>query len=186
MVDTTYIYALCHPGTNEVRYVGKTTCLKKRLQSHIDYARSKNKQRPVSDWINSLIKKGLKPVIVELEICASDIWAEREMFWIKKYKSNSARLLNLTDGGESNNGYIYTPELLEVRRKARIGWKFPENVKSAIAASLSKKVVCIDDNIFYPSMKDAIKASGVPKSTFHRKLHNGEKINNKLYEFSNH
>lgn len=175
-----FIYGLFHPDTKELRYIGKTINLKSRLQSHIDYARSKRKRRPVSDWINSLSKR---PIIDVLEETNESQWIEREMHWIKTQKQNG-RLLNLTDGGESNTGYVYSEELIKVRRDARVGWKLPENVKKAIAVSLSKRVICIDDNIIYPSMKDAIKASGVPKSTFHRKLHKGEKINNKLYVFS--
>lgn len=182
MNNPIYIYGLYHPQTNELRYVGKTNNLKLRLQSHIDYARSKRKQRAVSDWINSIIKHGLKPIINTIEETTVGDWIEREAFWIKEYKSIGARLLNLTDGGESNTGYVYSPELKDIRRKARIGRVVPNNERRAIAATLSKKIVCEDGTLF-DSMKEAIASSGIPKSTFHRKLHNGEKINDKRYDF---
>jgi len=182
MSNVIYIYGLFHPETNELRYIGKTNNLKMRLQSHIDYARSKRKQRPVSDWINSLIKNGIKPIIRQIELCNNKNWIEREMFWIKEYKHIGARILNLTDGGESNTGYIYSTELIEIRRKAKTGRVVPERERKAIAATLSKKVIC-NDGSFFNSIKEAIAASGIPKSTFHRKLHKGENINGKTYQF---
>lgn len=94
-------------------------------------------------------------------------------------------LCNLTNGGETTTGYIYTEELKEVRRSARKGWVFSEDVKKAIAGSLNKKVVCVDTGVIYLSLKAATKQSGIPKSTFHRKLHNGGLINGKLYKYVN-
>ena len=141
-----YIYTLSHPLTFEIRYVGKTNDLKRRLQSHIDYARSKNKRRKVADWILSVIKQGLKPKITLIESVEIDDWANRERFWINHFRSLGFNLCNLTDGGESNNGYEYSDELKEVRRKARLGWIFPEEVKLKIKESLSKKIVRNDLN----------------------------------------
>jgi hypothetical protein len=92
-------------------------------------------------------------------------------------------LCNLTDGGESNTGYVYSSDLKEVRRKARLGYKIPLEVKQKISKTLSKQVECITDNIIFAPMKDAIKYSEIPKSTFHRKLHKKELINGKEYKF---
>jgi len=178
-----YIYTLSHPLTFEIRYVGKTNDLKRRLQSHIDYARSKNKRRKVADWILSVIKQGLKPKITLIESVEIDDWANRERFWINHFRSLGFNLCNLTDGGESNNGYEYSDELKEVRRKARLGWIFPEEVKLKIKESLSKKIVR-NDLKQYKSMSEAIKDSGVPRSTFHRKFHKGDIINGFKYEWA--
>lgn len=185
MNNTIFIYGLYHPDSNELRYIGKTYDIKRRLQSHIDYARSKRKQRPVSDWVNSLMSKGLKPVIQVIEIVTVQTWVEKEMYWIKKYRKLGIRLLNLTDGGESNTGYVYSEELKNVRRKARIGYNTPLSVRKAIAKTLSKEIICSNGKL-YNSMKEAIKSSGVPKSTFHRKVHKKEKINGNTYQFIKH
>lgn len=183
-MKTIYIYTLSCPISKEIRYVGKTISIKKRLQSHLDYAKNpKRKRRHVSDWILSLLNQNLKPIITIIEETDEDNWAHREMYWIKHFKSLHFNLCNLTDGGESNTGYIYSEELKEIRRKARIGYSIPENVKRKISKTLSKPVKCVTDNIIFNSIKEAVMYSGVPKTTFHRKFYKGELINNKKYEF---
>ena len=178
-----YIYTLSNPITKEIRYVGKTKSIKRRLQSHIDYARNpKRKRRYVSDWILGLLNQNLKPTITIIEETDENSWVTRERYWIKHFRGLQFNLCNLTDGGESNTGYIYSEELREIRRKARIGYSIPEDVKIKISKTLSKPIKCFTDNIIFSSMKEAIIYSGVPKSTFHRKLHKGELINGKKYE----
>lgn len=181
-----YIYALKCPKSGDVRYIGKTNNPKRRLQSHIDYARKTGrKRRRVSDWILGLLRAGLRPKMEIIENTTDSVWPEREKFWIKFYRENGFDLCNLTDGGESNNGYIYTDELREVRRLARIGYVIPDLVKKKISETLSIPVKCVDDNVVFPSIKSAIESSGVPKTTFFRKLHLGDKINGKTYEIMN-
>lgn len=184
-MEKIYIYALSHPITNEIRYIGKTKSIKRRLQSHIDYARnSKRKRRYVSDWILKLLNQNLKPIIIIIEETDKNNWVKREMYWIKHFRDLRFNLCNLTDGGESNTGYIYSDELREVRRKARLGYNTPIEVRNKISKALSKQVECVTDNIIFKSMKAAIEYSGIPKSTFHRKLHKGELINGKEYKFT--
>lgn len=179
-----YIYALSDPISKEVRYIGKTKSISRRLQSHIDFARNKKrKRRYVSDWILGLLCQNLKPLITIIEEVDENNWTERETYWIKHFKNLHFNLCNLTDGGESNTGYNYSDELKEIRRIARLGWIFPEEVKRKIANSLSRGVICVTDNIEFDSIKDAVSYSGIPKTTFHRKFHKGELIDGKKYEF---
>lgn len=184
IMKTIYIYTLSCPISKEIRYVGKTISIKRRLQSHLDYAKnSRRKRRYVSDWILSLLNQNLKPIITIIEETDEDNWVHKEMYWIKHFKNLHFKLCNLTDGGESNTGYIYPEELKEIRRKARIGYSTPENVKMKISKTLSKPIKCITNNIIFDSIKEAVAYSGIPKSTFHRKLHKKELINGKEYKF---
>lgn len=176
-----YIYVLKHPLTEEVRYVGKTNNLKKRLESHLAKANEFKGRRKVINWVQSIVADGMQPIIESIEECLFENWAEREKYWISYYKSIGSDLCNLTDGGESNYGYVYSDELKEVRRKARQGWKYPKEVTLKIAKALSKKIVCVEDKIVFNSMKQATDCLNVPKATFHRKFHKGEKINGKTY-----
>lgn len=80
---------------------------------------------------------------------------------------------------------VYTDELKEVRRKARIGYETPQHTKDKISKSLSKRVICITDDKIFNSMKEAVEYSNIPKTSFHRKFHKGELINNKKYEWYN-
>jgi len=40
-----YIYALCDPNTGQIRYIGLSTVGFKRIASHYDDCKAKNKQR---------------------------------------------------------------------------------------------------------------------------------------------
>lgn len=94
------IYGLYDPtdSTMSIRYVGKTIqTLKKRLQGHIDDSVKNNPSTYKKNWINSLLKKGIRPKIRLIEICTEENWEERERFWI----SSINNLTNLTAGGES-------------------------------------------------------------------------------------
>ena len=52
-----FIYSLSDPRTGEIRYVGKTVNLKRRLYGHL-YDDEKTHK---SAWIKSLKRLGLKP-----------------------------------------------------------------------------------------------------------------------------
>jgi len=181
-----YIYTLSCPKTKEIRYIGKTNSIKNRLQSHICYAKNiKRKRRYVCNWIVSLLNQDLKPIISIIEEVNVNNWVKREKYWIKHFKSLGFNLCNLTDGGESNDGYVYSEALKEVRRNAKLGNKIPKLVRDKISKTLSKQIICIEDNIIFNSIKEAIASTDIPKTTFHRKLHKKEKINNKSYKFYN-
>jgi len=98
-----YIYVLKHPTTNEIKYVGKTINLKRRYYSHIqDSKRLVNNKRYLLNWIRSLLKENLKPVMEVIEICEISNWQEREIYWINHYRMTNSKLCNICDGGENN------------------------------------------------------------------------------------
>lgn len=80
----TKIYALKHPDTLEIKYIGKTVqLLKYRLSGHI--SRSKRSRTAyVNCWIYSLLQEGKKPIIELIEECEEN-WEEREQYWISYY-----------------------------------------------------------------------------------------------------
>ena len=61
-----YIYTLSDPRTNIIRYVGKTNNIKNRLKSHI--CQSKKSRTHKDNWVNSLLKLNLKPIIEILDV----------------------------------------------------------------------------------------------------------------------
>lgn len=173
------IYSISCPKTGEVRYVGKTShSLENRLQQHLIYARiPERKRRYVSDWLLSLDKKGLIPTISQLEQIEDCCWEDREKYWIKYFREQGNKLCNLTDGGESFDGYQYTEELREIRRQARLGWVPSEETRSKISRKLSRAVICVEEDKEFESMKQAAEYYKVPRSTFNRRFHKSEKIN---------
>ena len=56
------IYTLSDPITGAIRYVGKTINLKQRFNKHIMESKKSTKSYKKA-WINSLLKKELKPII---------------------------------------------------------------------------------------------------------------------------
>ena len=92
---TAEIYALCHPQTGEVRYIGKANDAQKRLKSHIRDSRTR--KTPVYSWIRKLQSSGLAPSIRVLEV--ADDWIEAEKRLIALHREGG-RLLNLADGGD--------------------------------------------------------------------------------------
>lgn len=93
------IYTLAAPGTGEVRYVGRSRDAKRRYYNHVDNARKKGRSDHRVCWIRSLIATGQLPVMVVVERCAADIWAERERYWIEHFTLMGCRLTNSNNGG---------------------------------------------------------------------------------------
>ena len=98
----TQIYSLVDPETNEIRYIGKTkTGLERRLYMHCYIASKVGKKNHREAWIASLLRRGLKPIIEELDNTnVFDDWIFLEKFWIAQCKAWGFRLTNSTNGGE--------------------------------------------------------------------------------------
>ncbi len=110
------IYTLSHPITNIVRYIGKTNgTLPDRLSKHIYISKKANNKR--CNWIQSLIKQGIKPKIEVLDTCTSTEESSKlEIYWISQFRSWGFDLVNGTDGGEGSYGYKPSKETLEKKR----------------------------------------------------------------------
>ena len=112
-----YIYALVDPITGEIRYVGKSTDPTKRLSFHLS-KRSLKTNSPKNLWIRKLLDKGLRPLLVILQKCDPNKWAEAERGWIVMFRMVGAELTNTSDGGE---GVLEkTPETPTVRYKRKL------------------------------------------------------------------
>ena len=72
-----YIYSLADPKTLEIRYVGKTKYpLKDRLAKHL-CAKDKSYR---TNWIQSILKRGEKPIIQLVEVTTTEEWISREQY----------------------------------------------------------------------------------------------------------
>lgn len=92
-----FIYALCDPDTEEIRYVGQTACNPdRRIHAHIRLcARGIEKNAAKSAWINSLLVNRKNPSIAILEQCDPKDANEREQWWIKFHADLGAKLTNV-------------------------------------------------------------------------------------------
>lgn len=93
-------YTLAHPVTKEIRYVGRTqNILRIRLNGHTSEGMKSKTYR--GNWIRSLAKEGLKPIIEEIETIEAS-WDEShliEKYWIYQFTAWNFRLVNSTDKG---------------------------------------------------------------------------------------
>lgn len=140
------IYSLNCPYNPEiVRYIGYTKkTLNKRLAIHMAYLYTKSHK---ISWIKKLKSEGVKPLIVLIEDNLTIEKAkEKEIEYIKLFKSFGARLTNSTIGGEGAHGYKHTEERklkISIANKGKTsklrGTKFTEEHKKNISQSLKGK-----------------------------------------------
>lgn len=111
-------YVLIHPVSKEVRYVGKTTRrLKDRLRAH-----RCSKKGHVSNWVKSILKIGLQPLITEIGSCLeSEDWQAIERLLISEFRYFGYNLCNICDGGEGAAGRkMSEKERLSVIKRASV------------------------------------------------------------------
>lgn len=121
-----YIYGLVDPRSNELRYIGKTIDLGQRYRDHLKDKTTGHR----GNWLRSLKRAGVKPVMVEIEQTDQENWAAAERFYIAFFRHAGCNLINSTDGGD--DGWSHLPE---VRKKIseNSGSRRPE-VKAKISA----------------------------------------------------
>lgn len=131
-MNTKFIYTLSDPNNGIVRYIGKTNNIKKRLQKHLsnNHLSSPTKK---NNWIISLIRKDMIPIIEVLDEVDSNDIDFYEVFYISLFKSWGFDLLNGTDGGD---GYDWSG------RKH----KKSSNIKNRMNSPHRKSVAKLDMN----------------------------------------
>lgn len=106
------IYCLKDPRTNQIRYIGKTTkeLHKRLLHGHLCDKTKTHK----TNWINSLKKEGLLPIIELIKSCKNESRCNyAESFYIKLFGRadlDLGILVNSTNGGEGTIGRVLSEE----------------------------------------------------------------------------
>jgi len=161
-----FIYGLCDPDTNELKYIGLSTVGFKRLQNHYNCCYQFSKKRGnyklysnIKRWVKELKDKKKIFKVIYLEYFDNDgpHVDEAEMFWIAYFKMLGANLLNHDNGGRTeylkyhNDEYKLKasriakknnnkPEMLEFFKKHTTDtWKNPEIRKRRLAGMRSGK-----------------------------------------------
>jgi len=98
-VESCTIYCLKDPTTDAVRYVGKTNDLPARLRSHRWERRNLKLQNRKVRWLRTLTQE---PLVEVLEVVDMNSWADRERYWIKRFRDEGADLTNFADGGQTS------------------------------------------------------------------------------------
>lgn len=121
------VYGLAHPTTGEIRYVGQTrTPLNRRLSAHLTPSALADRDHR-SNWVKSLLAKGLKPTIVLLvEAYSQSELDQREIELV----ASLPNLVNQEPGGNS-----HSPEHYERIAAARRGIPRSPEVRAKISAA---------------------------------------------------
>jgi len=86
-----WIYVLGDPRDGEIRYIGQTSNLRRRLIEHLKMQNSFE----MNKWICSLIKDGLKPIIFGIERVSSGRKSNSaERRWVRECLKSGCQLLN--------------------------------------------------------------------------------------------
>lgn len=128
------IYKLIDPTSNEIRYIGLTfNSLKQRLRSH----RNEKSKSHKCNWIMSLKKQGLSPIIESIEenIDSYEKACEREIHYIDFYK-NICDLTNHSSGGNKNKKMSH--ETREKMRQSQLNRY--KNFKLILSDSTKQKI----------------------------------------------
>lgn len=95
------IYALIDPITLEIRYIGKTIrSLYDRFYQHFSNLKENTYK---CNWIKSLRKRGLRPIIELIEEVEFEEWENMEKFYISYFRYIGCDLTNHAEGG---SGYV--------------------------------------------------------------------------------
>ena len=124
-----FIYALTHPITGDIKYIGQTlNGIRHRLKSHIFNARYKKKKTPVNEWVSELALVQISPNVIVLECAKIEELNEREVYFINdgRIKYN---LLNIQDGGfvkhDRKRGFKQSKEFCDRQSRERSGVNSP-------------------------------------------------------------
>lgn len=96
--STVYIYALCEPDTDRVRYIGKSDKPSRRFDEHVKRSKS---DYPKDRWIRKIARTGRIPKLEILQECSPDNWSLAEIAWIDCARVVLSDLLNVAPGGEN-------------------------------------------------------------------------------------
>jgi hypothetical protein len=183
MRETTFIYGLWDPRNYQLRYIGKTKNLDKRLKTHIEEAKLSNSRNHRLNWIRQLLNEELEPFIEVLEECTNDTWEKAERDWIVECRRFGLKLTNGTDGGEGGIGEIVkgkpshrkgkklSPEHSEKIKKSmqsHVGVPRPEEVRKKIGKAQEGKIISEETRL---KIKLASKGRGlgIKKSEEHKR-----------------
>lgn len=161
-----------HICPNDKKYVGITKQKpEKRWQKGYGYITQTYFQKAIKKYgWNNIEHKILFTNLTKEEAC------KKEIELIKKYKTNNCKYgYNIASGGEGVQGVKITEEKKEILRRAlkdnqhAKGYKHTDEEKEKMRLAklgkpnlkLSKKVLCLETNIIYPSVAEAKRQTGI-------------------------
>lgn len=131
------IYGLFCPA-GELRYIGQTRAgIRRRLSKHLTSGRTPSPSLPVNRWIAKLLGNGqepaIRPLVTDVPLDELD---DTERTEIVAARASGARLLNVTDGGNSFTGTWRMPaEAVRRSAQAKVGKPRSAATRAKLAAA---------------------------------------------------
>ena len=164
-----HIYGLIDPITKELRYIGKSNNINKRIKEHLKYSVLKLTHK--DHWLYKLRESLLIPEIMIIEEVPNHCWNEHEIFWIEYFRFIGCRLTNATLGGE---GFSITKEMRKKIAEAQTGeksvWfgrKHTEETKLKMSIANTGRVMSEETRLKISSRLTKIKSSTTQPLAFH-------------------
>lgn len=139
MKDTTFIYILEDPNTGSPRYVGKSDSPRKRLERHVKEAELTDKKDHKNNWIRSLLKDNLRPVLLVVDEVPKEEWTFWERHYYDLYKSYGFDLTNVKEAIGTGTTRL-TQEHKDNISKAKKGYKYSQHAKESFKKGAQKRV----------------------------------------------
>jgi hypothetical protein len=154
------IYALIDPRTGNVRYVGATTNVQRRLQEHL----RRKEFRHCSRWVQSLLAEGSAPCVWILEV-AGDGWQVAERRWIETFRELGMAECNIADGGEGTSpGSTKSPETRAKMSVAATRWqtgrRLSDDQRATMSAAQKKRYEDPDQRVLQATNLASVSAAG--------------------------
>jgi hypothetical protein len=165
------IYSLASSDCpDSIRYIGKTKCkLKKRFSGHMSEANTRNKYNIKNQWINNTISKGNQILVNIVDEVPIEIWEEKEIEYIQKFKDAGHDLLNIKKGGQDRTGNFKLTEkqILNAKRTIKIASETAHKIRSTSVRQLDRDGNLIKefDSIRKASREVGISSPSIIRST---------------------
>lgn len=106
-----FVYALCDPRTDGVRYIGQSSIGMERPWAHGYPSKVRVLRTRVNSWIKHLQRQGLSFSVCVLEVFSTpDPLSAAEKGYIQQFAAAGCDLTNLTEGGEGVRGWHHSAE----------------------------------------------------------------------------
>jgi len=197
----TQIYGLVDPISGQLRYIGQTMRpLQKRLIDHTSESRTTHTHK--SNWIRTLLSRGLVPGIILIQEVDDEIRNQAEIFWIAYFIGLGCPLTNCTEGGEGWRGYRHSEESklkmsLAKKGKNTAAWteerkdklrkpKAPlsEAHKEHCRQAAPRTAILDQDGQWYPSIRAAARKLGLNRTCIWMVLEGRLKTTGNGYTFT--
>lgn len=183
-----FVYALCEPGTENIRYIGIATTGFKRMRDHYSNG---GKWTNRKKWIKELKEQNKIFNVLYLEYFNEDssLVDDAEIFYINYLRFLGFKLLNHTEGGRTNFKFINkkVPVYTETQRhqmnsNRKRTWNTPELKKQASKIVTAQFGVKIQDDLGnnYESIAECARVLGVKRPNIGRALKYGFKCQGRI------